>query len=1094
MIIPCVSLRRSGILIKTKTKSNSMKKTILNALYHSRSQWKLMVLFTLLGLLTNGRALANVAVFKTTSEQKAASQEIIRGLVKDAEGIPLPGVSVLESGTKNGTSTNSNGEFVITVTDLNAILIVSSIGYVKQEVAVKDKNLIIVLQADRKALEEVVVVGYGTQQKANLTGAVSQIDSKMLENRPTSNLGQALQGLIPNFNVSIANGNPKTGANYNLRGATSFYKDADDGNKIKFSNGSPFILVDGIEMDPKLLNPEDIASVTVLKDAASAAIYGARGAFGVVLITTKSGKGEKTKVSYTNSFQWSAPTAVPDILDAYTLQDAVVKALQMENGSVSNELIKLQKIKEYMDDPINNEPYYFADNDTRKVNILWRGNVNPYKEALLKSSPMQKHNLSLSGGNENTSYYGSFGYQNQDGLYKINTDNLKRYNALLNVSSKVNDWFKMDFKTSYNSSSYIEPVSPSGKGGWWVAMAQEPVRNVSMPINVPASLNVPQKYTDNILSFMDYGSSADENNANILLAASPTISFTKAWSLKGDFSYLANSTARKTIVPRLERLETTVGSFTTTHTDPDYISRYNFDSNKYTINLYTDYTKTISGKHNFHGLLGFNKEWYTDQDASARRNGVNVNVPTLGQALGVMTVDDSEAHWAVEGLFYRFTYNYNGKYLFESNGRYDGTSRFQSDSRYKFFPSFSAGWRVTEESFAKSIKPYINDLKLRASYGSLGNQNVSGYYPYITQYNTDAQIFYLMDGTRPVGIRPPGLVDPNFTWETATTINLGFDLTAFNNFEINFDWYRRRTTDILIDGLKLPAVLGATSPQINSGTMDTKGWEIAVKYRNSTSYGLSYDFAATLSDAQSEVVKFANNPNNLTGDTNLYEGQKMGEIWGYETYGIFQSQEEINSAPSQKLISSGLWYPGDVRYKDLDGNNEITFGNNTVGNSGDRRIIGNNTPRYQFGLNSNFSYKNFDLNIFVQGIGKRDLWIGNNLYWGAGATGTWETYNNSWTPERTNAFYPAYKNASRNRHVQTRYLANGTYLRMKNLAVGYSIPKALTDKVKLQRLRVSASAYNLFEIKSVPETFDPELVGMNYPILRSFAFGIQATF
>lgn len=1071
-----------------------MKKKILNKLHCSRSHWKFLILMPLLALLPSSDIAASVVFFKTTLNLKPGIQESVKGIVKDAEGIPLPGVSILEKGTKNGTSTNGNGEFVITVKEPNAILIVSSIGYVKQEVAVKDRNVIIVLQADKKALEEVVVVGYGTQKKANLTGAVSQIDSKMLENRPTANLGQALQGLIPNFNVNIANGNPKTSASYNLRGATSFYKDAADENKIKFSNGSPFILVDGIEMDPKLLNPEDIASVTVLKDAASAAIYGARGAFGVVLITTKSGKGEKTKVSYTNSFQWSSPTAVPDILDAYTLQDAVVKALQMENGSVSNELIRLQKIKEYMDDPINNEPYYFADNDTRKVNILWRGNVNPYNEALLKSSPMQKHNLSLSGGNENTSYYGSFGYQNQDGLYKINTDNLKRYNALLNVSSKVNDWFKMDFKTSYNNSTYIEPVSPDGKGGWWRAMSQEPGRNVSMPINVPASLNVPQKYTDNILSFMDYGSSADENNSNILLAASPTIAFTKAWSLKGDFSYLANSTTRKTIVPRLERLETTVGSYTTTHTDPDYISRYNFDSNKYTINLYTDYTKTISGKHNFHGLLGFNKEWYTGLNASARRNGVNVNVPTLGQALGVMTVDDNEAHWAVEGLFYRFTYNYNGKYLFESNGRYDGTSRFQADSRYKFFPSFSAGWRVTEESFAKSIKPYINDLKLRASYGSLGNQNVSGYYPYILQYSTDAQIYYLMDGIRPVGIRPPGLVDPNFTWETATTINFGLDLTAFNNFEINFDWYRRRTTDILIDGLKLPAVLGAASPQINSGTMDTKGWELTVKYRNTTGYGLNYDFAATLSDAQSEVVKFANNPNNLTGDKNLYEGQKMGEIWGYETYGIFQSQEEISSAPSQKLISSGLWFPGDVRYKDLDGNNEITFGNNTVGNPGDRRIIGNETPRYQFGLNSNFSYKNFDLNIFVQGIGKRDLWIGNNLYWGAGATGTWETYNNSWTPERTDAFYPAYKNASRNRHVQTRYLANGAYLRMKNLAVGYSIPKALTDKIKLQRLRVSASAYNLFEIKSVPETFDPELVGMNYPILRSFAFGIQATF
>ncbi|WP_449440697.1 hypothetical protein [Pedobacter steynii] len=267
-----------------------------------------------------------------------------------------------------------------------------------------------------------------------------------------------------------------------------------------------------------------------------------------------------------------------------------------------------------------------------------------------------------------------------------------------------------------------------------------------------------------------------------------------------------------------------------------------------------------------------------------------------------------------------------------------------------------------------------------------------------------------------------------------------------------------------------------------------------MKYRNTTGFGLNYDLGLTLGDSQAEVVKFANNPNKLLSDQYLYEGQKMGEIWGYETYGIFQTKEEITNSPTQKLISSGLWFPGDVRYKDIDGNNEINFGNNTVGNSGDRKIIGNSTPRYQFGFNSNFSYKNVDLDIFVQGVGKRDLWIGNNLYWGAGTTGTWETYNNSWTPERTNAFYPAYKNASRNRQVQTRYLENGAYLRMKNLALGYTLPRAFTEKIKLQRVRLSASAYNLFEFKSVPKTFDPELVGMNYPIIRSYAFGLQATF
>jgi TonB-linked SusC/RagA family outer membrane protein len=1060
---------------------------------------QLLILIPSFAFLPGGGILASSTVLSTIPGLKSIAQETVKGVVKDEDGIPLPGVNILEKGTKNGTSTNEKGEFSISVKIPNAILLVSSIGFISQEVVSKGNRLNIILASDKKALEEVIVVGYGTQKKANLTGAVSQIDSKMLENRPTSNLGQALQGLIPNFNVNIANGSPNAAPTYNVRGGTSFFADQNDKDgsgkaKIKFSAGAPFTLVDGIEMDPNQLNPEDIESVTLLKDAASAAIYGARGAFGVLLIKTKSGKSGKSNVSYTNSFQWSAPTAVPDILDAYTIQDASIKAAALENISAgTNELIKLQKIKEYMDDPINNEPYYFADNDLQKNNIIWRGNVNPYKEALLKSSPMQKHNLSLSGGSEKMSYYGSFGYQTQDGLYKINTDNLKRFNAMLNVSSQINSWFKMDLRTAYNNSTYVEPVSPSGKGGWWIAMSQEPGRNVNMPIYTPGSLNIKPKYTDNILSFMDYGSSDEKNTANILLAAAPTFTLTKDWTVKGDFSYISNSANQKTTVPLLERVESAVNSSTTTHTDPDYIRRYNFNSNKYTINLYTDYVKTIAGKHNFHGLLGFNQEWYTDQDLEARRDRINVNVPTLGQAQGERTVGDSESHWAVRGLFYRLTYNYDGKYLFESNGRYDGTSKFPSDRRYKFFPSFSAGWRVSEESFAKGIKPYVNDLKLRASYGSLGNQNVRNYL-YIGNYGTNSQISYILNGLRPVGISPPGLIDPNLTWETATTIDFGIDLTLFRNWELNFDWYRRRTTDILIDGEKFPSVLGAGSPTRNSGIMDTKGWEFVLKYKNSTSYGLNYDLAFTLGDYQSKVVRFDSNPNKILSDATLYEGQKMGEIWGYETYGIFQSQEEIANAANQKLISSGLWFPGDVRYKDLDGNGEVNFGNNTVGNTGDRKIIGNSTPRYQFGLNSNFSFKNFDLNVFVQGVGKRDLWIGNNLYWGAGSTGTWETYNNSWTPERTDAFYPAYKNASRNRQVQTRYLENGAYLRLKNLAVGYTIPKSLTDKIKFSRVRLSASAYNLFEFKSVPKTFDPELVGMNYPIIRSYAFGIQATF
>ncbi|CCH02081.1 hypothetical protein FAES_4081 [Fibrella aestuarina BUZ 2] len=1016
---------------------------------------------------------------------------LVKGSVKDVTGQMLPGVSILEKGTKNGTSTSVDGSFSITVRDANSLLVISSIGYVQQEVVAGNGPLTIVLQEDTKTLNEVVVVGFGTQKKVNLTGAVSQIDAKVLESRPVTNLGQALQGTIANFNVTISNGNPSTAPSYNVRGQTSFTSGGD------FQSGSPFILVDGIEMNPNLLNPEDIQSVTVLKDAAASAIYGARAAFGVVLITTKTGKG-KQRVDYTNSFQWSAPTTIPNLMNAYDLQDAVVKAFSLENQSAGAfEVQKLQKIKEYMDDPVNNEPYYFQDDDVQKTNIIWRGNVNPYKEALLTASPMQKHTLSLSGGSDRMSYYGSLGFQNQDGLYKINTDNAKRYNGMLNVSSQVSKWFKVDFKTSFNYFTYKEPVSPGGKGGWWTAMAQQPNINVNMPMLVPASLNVAPKYTDNILSFMDYGSSDLSRTANTLFTISPTITFTPNWTLKADLSYRNITDNQKTVVPTLNRLETNRNSFTNVHTNPDYIQRYDANSNKYTINLYTNYSRTIAEAHNFQGVIGYNREWYLSRSLTGRRNNINPNIPVISQAQGQQTVSDAEANWAVDGIFYRLNYDYKGKYLIESNGRYDATSRFPAATRGKFFPSFSAGWRISEEPFFNGIRPVISDLKLRGSYGSLGNQNVSDFYPYIARYGTISQLEYLLGdlSSRPVAVTAPGLISPFLTWETATTIDFGADVTLFKNLGITFDWYDRKTTNILTVGEIYPAVLGTSSPQKNSGTLDTKGWELTLNYRNQTTYGLGYETQLTLGDYQAKVVKFDNNP--AQSLSTLYVGQRSGEIWGYETAGLFQTQEEINNAPSQRLISSGLWFPGDVRYNDLNGDGVVGPGASTVADPGDRRIIGNSTPRYQFGFNNTLTFRNFDLNIFFQGIGKRDLWISNNLFWGAGATGTYETYNNSWTPERTDAYFPAYKNTSRNRQTQTRYLQNGAYMRLKNVAIGYTIPKVFTDRIKLQRVRVSASAFNLFTLKSVPDTYDPELTGVSassYPVIKSIAFGVQASF
>lgn len=1039
--------------------------------------------------LTNGNSYANTYHFKDIHTMGALEdQQTITGKVIDNNKKPLSGVTISEKGTHNSVATDRSGNFTIRTSSANPTLVISSLGFATKEMKLPLVGDI-VLSESQDVLEEVVVVGFGTQKKKDLTGAITQVNADQINNRPVANLGQALKGLIPNLNVSTGNGSPNSSTSLNVRGTTSLSYDAVN-KKYVASNGGPLILVDGIEMDFNNLNPEDIESVTTLKDASASAIYGARAAFGVVLITTKSGKSGKSTINYSNSFQWSKATALPDIMNAYDLQDAFIKGFELQGQTAGPaELEKLQKIKERMDNPSGTKPYYLDE----KNNPVWIDNINPYKEALASSSPMQKHNLAFSGGNDRVTYYTSLGYQNQSGIYKLNTDKLSRYNLVANLSVKVNDWFKIDTRNNYSYKRYTEPVSPAGKSGWWTAMSHEPNRNVNMPLFTPEDSPVGKMYTDNILSFMDYGSRNNDNDETMLLMVNPTITPIKGWNIKADLSYKTYNTQNKRIIPLLSRIEPGGWKPVTSHTSPSSIYDYRGRSNQYTINLYTDYSKSFGDGHNLSGLVGYNQEWYKFYELWVDKKDITDGIDYIKGATGALTASDDVSDWAVRGLFYRLSYDYKGKYLLQSNGRYDGSSRFAKNSRFKFFPSFSAGWVVSEENFAENWKPYVKFLKFRGSYGSIGNQDV-GYYDYISKLIQEANLQYIFDGTRPSYIKAPALVDANYTWETATTVDFGVDMNLFDHFEINFDWYRRVTRDILTDGATYPAILGAPAPVSNTGELESTGWELILKYKNETSYGLGYDFAFTLGDSKAKVNRYLGNANNLLDK--LYTGATVGDIWGYETYGLFQNQEEIaavNPAVSQKNLAT-LWYPGDVRYVDLNGDGEITTGTNTLDNPGDRKIIGNSTPRYQYGFNTNLRYKGFDFNLFLQGVAKRDVWIGNALYWGAGATGTYDVYSDSWTSENPDAKYPGYYNAGKNRAVQTRFMESGAYLRVKNISLGYTLPSSITEHIKFKQVKLSISAFNLLELKKLPKTFDPELLTLNYPIMKSYAFGIQANF
>ena len=1012
-----------------------------------------------------------------------ANAQEIKGVVVDQSNVPILGVNVLLKNTARGVITDFDGNFNIDAKK-GETLVFSFIGFETKEVIVGSQNVITVtLEEGIAQLDEIVVVGYGKQKKVNLTGSVSQVNAETFENKPVINVAQALQGVIPNLNVNVGTGALNNTPSFNVRGGTSF-------SGGSFSNGSPLILIDGVEGDINLLNPEDIASVSVLKDAASAAIYGARGAFGVMLVTTKKGsKNQKSKITYSTSSQWNSPSAIPNLLDAYTIQLADMKALELENKSVPSDMIeKLARIKAHRDNP-ETVPNYYMD---AGGNIIWVNDTPVYDLALRKYSPTIKHNLSLTGGSDTNSYYASIGFQDQKGLYNLNTDTFKRYNGLLNVTSKATDWLSIDYGLQYNNSVFSEPVSPAGKGGWWRAMSQESFKNINMPIKTSPDSPVGEMYTDNILSFMDYGSNNKERQEMITLSVAPSVMLTKNWNLKSSFAYKSFNFRRKQVVPELRRIENRWDASTNVHTNPNYVQKWSSHSDQYTFNLYSDVDYKIK-KHEIYAMAGFNQEWYTYDSLGGRGEELlTPNIPVIGQTLGNQYAYDSESHWALRGGFYRITYNFDNKYLLESNGRYDGTSRFPKDSRFKFFPSISGAWRVSQENFAEVLKPALNELKFRASYGSLGNQNVANYI-YIPSYGTVPEVSHLFGGTRPMGVNPPGLVDPYLTWETATTIDFGVDLTLFHKLDLTVDWYNRTTKDILVAGDKFPAILGTSAPTKNSGSMETIGWDLNLKWRDQLKGGFKYDVAFMLSDYVSKITKFDGNPDNsLSG---LYVGKKMGEIWGYETDGIYQNQAEIDAGPDQKIFSS-QWYPGDVRYKDLDGNGIIGNGNSTLDKPGDRKIIGNNTPRYQYGLNFNGSFKSFDLNIFFQGVGKRDYWIGDSFLWGkmAGGTGTWDVYNNTWTPERTDAFYPAYKTKSGNTQVQTRYLQDASYLRLKTVALGYSISEDVLEKLNLQKLRFYVSGFNVWENTTIPDLFDPESMSANYPMLRTYALGMQITF
>lgn len=955
----------------------------------------------------------------------------ITGVVKDTNGEPMIGVTVMVKGTGTGTITDIDGKYSVSVPGNKSVLTFSFVGYTTKEVTVgNQKSINVTLSEDSKMIDEVVVIGFQSQKKGNLTASVASVGAEALENRPVANIGQALQGMVPGLNISIEGGDPNKVPSLNIRGATTFRQRGtsnDDKNKFDVKSGSPLILLDGVEItaeDLNQLNPNDIDNMSFLKDASAAAIYGTRATFGVILVTTKGGNyNQKAKIDYSYNLAFDQPYELPDILDSYYIYKAL-RDKEVWTGTIAeysqHDRDMLDHMMAYMKDPVNNKPY-FMEGDA----IQWVGNTNPYKELVKSWTPTQKHNLSISGGGDRISYYISLGMQDQKGMYEIKTDRLKRYNAMLSINAKVTKWFNVAAKASYNVFDYEGPTQQTdGMNLWSYAKSYYPENFIYQPVLTGPDDFLPNHPTENPVSYLYAGGRNISSRRKTILSISPEFTIIpKILKIKADLSVAPTTYQKEKTHPKQARVNNSWTALETRWATENTGEVTRSTTDRYAINVYADYNQTFKEKHNVSVLLGLNQEEESYAGSTLYlKNMLDPYIlnPELVQDVTANTSANSHHEIASRALFGRIMYNYMSRYLIELDARYDGSSKFPKDSRFQFFPTVSLGWRVSEEKFMEWSKDWLDNFKIRASWGRLGSQPDSEY-PYQSVFST-SEGYFLFDGTRyPTGINTPSLINPNLTWEKSTTKNLGFDFTFLQSrLTFTADIFERKVTDILIPGGKdYPALIGDDDlPFENAGILKTTGFELQAKWSDKLANGFRYSVGVALSDDKAKVVSYPSNPTNKIGDGVLYKGYTVGDIWGYVTGGILQEGDFDGVGANGKPLYHGPYfkggqaYPGYIWYQDLDHDGVITTGLNTVDDPGDRKVIGNNAPRYRYNITANFQYKGFDLDLMFQGVGKRDYWLSStSSYWGNGA-GSWEVYNNSWTPERTDAKFPMYGSGS----------------------------------------------------------------------------------
>lgn len=1062
---------------------------------------------------------------------------VLSGKVMDNLKEPLIGVSIQVAGTTMGTITSDDGTFQVNVpVEKVTTLHMSYVGYLTQKIEVKpgENNIVVYMQEDAIMLEEAVVVGYGTQKKVNLTGAITTVGSEKLENRVSHSLTNMLQGSVPGLNVTTSSGVPGSSASINVRGTTSI------------NSSDPLVLIDGAVGDMSRVNPNDVESISVIKDASAAAVYGARAAFGVILITTKSGAEQdgKATVRYSGRLGWEAPTTSTDYEDTgYWSVYTINKFWKAENGGLYVDYTDydMQQLLARVNDKTENpdRPWTVIDERNGRKQWVYYGNYDWWHMLYNDNRPVQQHNVSISGGNKDVKYMVSGAYNYQKGMLKENPDIYNKYNLRSKIDMRINKWANFTNNTSFYGSQYSFQGDGSVENtiayGARHALACFPMKNPdgSWLYSTPY-LNYKVGNGRHIM--LGEGSHRNVDRTNDFSNTSRlVITPIKPLSFTADFTYRlyqTRNTSRSNVLYYREYPDAELGSYATgagaNRLDESVNTR-----NYYSANVFANYDDTFNEVHHLSGVIGFNYETMRLKNISAY--GENLSSTSLddfnlvgqnSEGQVITGVDGSQNAYALAGFFGRINYDYAGRYLFEVSGRYDGTSRFAQGSRWGFFPSGSLGWRISEEPFFKPLSESVDNLKLRASFGSLGNQNVSSYYTYMRLVSiSDFAAYSFGEGSSMAKYSTLSApVSSDLTWETSQQWDLGLDLSMFGNrLNVTFDGYVRNTLNMLTDGIELPAVYGASVPDMNTADLQTRGYELAVNWRDQFSIidsPFEYSVGFNISNYKSYITKYDNK--DKTFAKTYYEGMRLGEIWGFVTDGLFATTEEAQAYAQEVDLSyinnrvTGGWQAGDLKFLDLDGDNVLGIGANSVDDPGDRKILGNSLPSLSYGFNASVSWYGFDASVFFQGTG--------NHYWypTGQAMQFWGPYSypyltflqedfldEVWAEDNPDAYFTrpmAYSATSGPlSKVNDRYLQNIRYMRLKNLTVGYTVPVRLSKKIGIEQARIYFSGENLCywsPLKKHTKYIDPEAAldrsdaynNAYYPWSKTFMFGLDITF